>query len=72
MNKTVKDADVKLYPTYLKALMEEDVVQTTISYEGTTWPDCIELDGVEYRKRNFLRGSGKNQYFETVYIHLKN
>lgn len=71
MNKTVKDESVSLYKTYLKALMSEDREETLISYEGTTLPEVIELDGKRYKKRNFLRGSGKSQRFETVYIEVK-
>lgn len=71
MNKTVKDETVSLYETYLKALLREDKEETLISYEGSTLPEVLELGEKRYKKRNFLRGSGKSQRFETVYIEVK-
>lgn len=72
MSKAVSEKEVKFYPTYLDALMNENYELMTLEYESLIPPTSIsiEIKGVmkDFRLKSFKRQKGNDSFIENAYI----
>jgi hypothetical protein len=70
--KCVQEFELKFYPTYLDALLNEKYVCIVLEIENNTLPSSIsiEIDGEmkNYRLKSFKRQTQTSNYLENVYI----
>lgn len=67
--KTVREVEIKLFPTHLDAIMDENFVLYTIDIEDEVFPEYLSLErnnlSETYRRKSFLRSGS---FIEHIYL----